>query len=50
MQLMTNRTGRRALVKLTKKQAIKKWLGQFKSPFDIKDDAIDLRKIGRAHV
>jgi len=43
MQLMTNRTGRRALVKLTKKQAIKKWLGQFKSPFDIKDDAIDLR-------
>ena len=43
MQLMTNRTGRRAVSKLTKKQAIKEWLKQFKTSFDIKDDAIDLR-------
>lgn len=43
MQLLTNRTGRRALGKLTKKQAIKQWLKQFKTTFDIKDDAIDLR-------
>ena len=43
MQLLTNRKGRRALGKLTKKQAVKEWLKQFKTSFDIKDDAIDLR-------
>lgn len=39
----TSRAARRSIQKLTKKQAIKQWLSNFKKKFEVKDDGIDLR-------